>query len=63
MIWNIRKQKPPNQNSKKKKETTNNEDNVRSLWGNFKYTTWGCQKKKTEHEIENLLKNNDRRLP
>ena len=36
MIWNIRKQKTTNQNNKKKKEPPQTEDNVRSLWDNFK---------------------------
>ena len=31
MIWNIRKQKPTNQNNKKKKECKKNEDNIRSF--------------------------------
>ena len=35
MIWNIRKQKPANQN-KKKKESKKNEGSVSSFWDNFK---------------------------
>ena len=37
MIWNIRNQKPTNQNNKKKKECKRkSEDSISSLWDNFK---------------------------
>ena len=39
MIWKIRKQKTTNQNIKKKKESKK-EDSVRSLWDNFRHSTF-----------------------
>ena len=36
VIWNIRKQKPTNQNNKTKNNQETIEDNVSSLWDNFK---------------------------
>ena len=37
MIWNIRKQKKPNQNNKKKEKSKKNEDTMSSsLWYNLK---------------------------
>ena len=58
-IWNIKKQKPTNQNSKKKKELKKNEDSVMSLWDNFKHTNihiiGGPEGEESEQEIGNLF--------
>ena len=37
-IWNIRKQKPPNQNSKEEKRIQISGDSVRSLWDNVRHS-------------------------
>ena len=62
------KQKTPNQNSKKKKESKKSEDNIRSLWVNFKHTNIHIMEvpegNEREQEIESLFeKYNDRKLP
>ena len=67
MIWNIRKQKTTNEN-KMKKESKKNEDNISSLWDNFKKSniciTGVPEGEEEEQEIKNLFeKNNERKLP
>ena len=66
-IWNIRKQKTPNQNSKKKKSIQINKDSVRILWDDFKHTNiciMGVSKgEERDQEIENLFEKMTEKLP
>ena len=61
IIWNIRKQKINNQNNKKKRESKKkkNEDNVKSLWDNFKHSNihiiWIPEGEEKEQEIGNIF--------
>ena len=60
MIWNIRKQKKPNQNNKKKEKSKKNEDTMSSsLWYNLKRSNILIigvpEGKEEEQEIGNLF--------
>ena len=55
VMWNIKKQKSPNQTSKKRIES---KDSIRSLWDNFKHTNiciMEVPEEKKNKEIENLF--------
>ena len=66
MIWSIRKQKTIDQNNKKKKESKK-EDNVSSLWENFKHSKIHIirmpEEKRKSKKLENYVKSNERKLP
>ena len=58
-VWNVKKQKTPNQNSKKEKVSKYNEDSAGRFWDNLKHTNIHMmgmlEGQKRDQEIENLF--------